>query len=369
MIRISHIQTPHDSYNLLISVNMTPDSILNRQTPLMTSIGAVDSQTWHQLEQSSILLTGATGFFGIWMLHALDVLNKTHGISFQVHAVSRDPLRFLMKHPEFKDLPWLNWVASDVCDLRLQLGFSPGHIIHMAASSDARDYLSNPGLCFLNILKGTEATLAIAKEHQSYFHFVSSGAVYGSRTHSLGPCMEGQESRAQFDRLNPHLVYTQAKTAAESLVASSYSKWSISRPFAFLGPHLPLDQHFATGNFIHQATLGRPILIKGDGSPFRSYMHPADLVAWTLAICAKKPLQVAINVGSNQAFDLHHWAQLIQSLAPHSHPVNVLQTPSLQDPSAYWPDVSIAEKLGLKISVPITDMIINTLEWAETIKK
>jgi len=59
-------------------------------------------------------------------------------------------------------------------------------------------------------------------------------------------------------------AYSRAKRAAESIVrelaASANVPTRIARCFAFVGPWLPTDEHFAIGNFIGNALRGEPIV-------------------------------------------------------------------------------------------------------------
>jgi dTDP-glucose 4,6-dehydratase len=195
--------------------------------------------------------------------------------------------------------------------------------------------------------------------------FTSSGAVYGrqpadithiAETHTNGP-----------DQLDPSQAYHEGKRAAELLLASaahrSVGKFKLARLFAFLGPGLPLNAHYAAGNFIGDAIAGRPIRIAGDGTPIRSYLYPTDMIAWCLAIFARGENSRAYNVGSQDAVSLIEVAQKIDRHSRSGLDVTKSRTSGENAPNRYVPSTRrIEAELSVRRTVELDEAIRRTME-------
>jgi len=128
-------------------------------------------------------------------------------------------------------------------------------------------------------------------------------------------------------RAQPHAsasAYGEGKRVAELLCA--LAAWEtgiacvIARCFAFIGPHLPLDAHYAAGNFLRDALKGGPINIISDGRPVRSYLYMADLMVWLMILLVKGQSCRPYNVGSDEAVSLAELAASIQDVFPLRKP-------------------------------------------------
>jgi dTDP-glucose 4,6-dehydratase len=196
---------------------------------------------------------------------------------------------------------------------------------------------------------------------------VSSGAVYGSQPPSLSHIPETYSGAP--DPCLPENAYGEGKRASEALCAAYAEhtglECAIARPFAFVGPHLALDQGFAIGDFIRSALAAEPCSIRGDETAMRSYLYAADLAVWLWTILTRgKPL-TPYNVGSDQAISIRALAEEVTSVLSPSLPVPIARSPQ---PGAsrpqYVPDVKrCAKELGLRQTVSLRDAIRRTAEW------
>jgi dTDP-glucose 4,6-dehydratase len=321
---------------------------------------------FRQIRGARIFMTGGTGLFGKWLLESLLHANDKLGINSQVMVLTRDTDRFSAKMPHLARHEKVSLLRGDVRSFDFPQGpFT--HVLHCATQSSEKLNQGNPLLMLDTIVEGSRHTLEFARScGAEQFLFTSSGAVYGKQPLELSHIPE--EYSGGPDPLDRQSAYAEGKRLAEhlcSLYSDSTLKPKIARCFTFIGPHLPLDIHFAIGNFLRDALRGGPIIVKGDGTAVRSYLYMADLVIWLLHVFLRGETLRPYNVGSSQAVSI---AELANTVAGEFSPgidVSIAGTPDPQKPAArYVPDTQRAKKeLSLEQLISLSDAINRTKDW------
>src|SRR5262249_40060552 len=134
--------------------------------------------------------------------------------------------------------------------------------------------------------------------------------------------------------------------------------------FAFVGPFLPLDRHFAIGNFLNDALRGGPVVVQGSGRDLRSYMYAADLTSWLWSILLNGRACHPYNVGSDTAISIAEVAQSVAKLADCAVDFRGNTDAPPDSASCYVPSVERARKeLGLSIYTDYQASIDRTFRW------
>lgn len=324
------------------------------------------------LDRQSLLITGATGFFGSWLVGALLQARQRLGIHCNIEVLTRNPNRLHQGLWSALDGRGVNVHTGDIQTVRHISGqFS--HIIHAAATSATATFHAQEDSLtkFDTTLEGTRAVLALAAMQPSTrLLLVSSGSLYGPVGADEYLLHEDHPGAPAIHDLSNAIG--QAKRAAEFLCHAHASRhnlsFSVARCFSFIGPGLPTDLHYAIGNFIGDALAKRAIQVKGDGSAIRSYMYAGDLVIWLLTILMSGANGRAYNVGSDQPITIRELAHtVVRELAPET-PVMIANSEKTPSPrSCYLPNIERARsELGLAVWTPLTQAIRLTADAAQT---
>lgn len=312
------------------------------------------------LRGSRIFFAGGTGFLGSWMTRVLAEAPYPPGERPEVVLLTRTPDLALERSP---------WLRTSGFSVLKGDALAPPPIagrfdffIHGAA--DARAPLVAGGAGFL--AEGTRRLFALpGRLGVTRALYVSSGAVYGPPAEA-GPISESKTFASL--ESTPTGDYGSAKRLSEEISANKALEdgfsLAIARCFAFAGPGLPLDAHYAVGNFVRQAISGGPIEVATSGRSIRSYLHPGDAARWMWTMLTRSGPPRAFNVGSPDPIDILSLAHEVADLAGGLPVLTGMGQPRSGAPDCYYPDIARAEKeLGVEVTVSRSQALAEMLDW------
>jgi dTDP-glucose 4,6-dehydratase len=310
-------------------------------------------------------ITGGTGFFGKWILETLLFLNSNHNTNCSALVLTRNAEKFKKNSPQFNDGA-IEYVTGDITNFPFPEG-EIDYCIHAAMEGENLDKTDE--LEVLNAAySGTQRVMEFAKQKKLLSTlYVSSGGVYGRQPPEVRFMPEDSANAPDTTQLRS--CYGEGKRVGEFLCTYYGRKFElpvkIVRPFAFVGPYLALDAHFVIGNFIKNRLAGEPILIKGDGTPMRSYMYAADLAIYLFKVLIHGQNLTPYNLGSSEEVSILSLANVIAEMSVPKSDITVLQKNERHGlPERYVPDVTrIKTKFPAVKTISMTDAIARTLAF------
>jgi dTDP-glucose 4,6-dehydratase len=161
--------------------------------------------------------------------------------------------------------------------------------------------------------------------------------------------------------------YGKAKYETELLFRDNFepNEFEVSNPrlFTFYGPGIPLDKHFAIGNFLRNAMNKEPIVVNGNPDTVRSYMHPIDLVIWIIKLLLN-PSTSTLNFGSDAPITMANLASRINEITGNKG----IEFIGKSEPvSVYFPSTIKARgHLKVKQSIKFEEGIERWISWLNT---
>jgi len=315
------------------------------------------------LRGAHIFITGSTGFIGKGLLEVLLYLNDAQNLNLKIFSISRNPDLFFLKYPHLSGNKDFTLFYGDINNDLSNLDITRIDFLIHAATDVAEN--SEPEGILKACIVGTKNVLNLAKKcHCRSFLLISSGSVYGPQPDYIDSLSE--DFTGGVSPYSPSSAYALGKQASEWLVIQSATKLmevKVARGFAFLGPYLPLDRHFAIGNFINAALRNHTINISGNGMPLRTYLYSSDLNLWIIKILLIGRSQGIWNIGGSERISISELAFLVKRLLNSDSMVSISN--KLASPAErYIPDIrKIALELKLVPSVSLEAAILKTAEW------
>ncbi len=279
---------------------------------------------FRNLDGSSFLLTGGTGFVGSWMLQFLMYASRNLKVNFSMDIVSRKSVLF-----SNASYPSIKFIQHD---LRTPINFDDqdySHVLFASTPSNPMTGGLESDLVSESTVKGTINLLEMLhrRNHQVKYLNTSSGAVkkinYLKAVH----------------KQNINNIYAAAKQEVEEILERSCGNSRIDycspRLYTFAGPGIALDAHFAIGNFIKDAMGGRDVVVKGSPETIRSFLHPIDLTIQLLQCWFAEDIPTFPDIGSFNPIKLSDLAHIISRKLGNGQ-VKILD--ANQAPSIYIPD-------------------------------
>jgi dTDP-glucose 4,6-dehydratase len=302
-----------------------------------------------------VVVTGGAGFLGSHLCDALLARGDQVVAMDNLLTGSVDNIEHLFGQPGFTfvqhDVSQFVWVPGDV-DV----------VMHFASPASPADFERIP----IQILKvgslGTHNCLGLAKAKSARFFLASTSEVYGDpQVHPQPETYWGH-----VNPIGPRGVYDEAKRFAEAMTMAYHRAHGLDvrivRIFNTFGPRLRVDDGRAVSNFLHQALLGKPITIYGDGGQTRSFCYVEDEVRGFLALL-DGDITGPVNIGNPAEHTVRELAEMVREVT--GSPSEIVYEPlPVDDPTQRRPDITLArETLGWEPRVGLREGLERTASW------
>ena len=262
------------------------------------------------LKSSRILITGANGLIGSYLVYFLDYLNREYDASIEIYAMSRSKQRL---ESTFEGLK-INIIEQDL-NLPIETDLDVDYVIHAASNAHPLAYSQDPvGTMKTNIL-GTMNLLDNLKSKLTKFIYISSGEIYGNNIdHSFT-----EDDCGIIDTKQARSCYPESKRATETLCTAYNAQFgtgiNIARLCYVYGPTITNSNSRADAQFLRNALDGKDIVMKSKGEQRRTYCYVADAVSAILTILLKGKSPEVYNVANpNSIVSIAEYAQTLADI-------------------------------------------------------
>jgi len=267
-----------------------------------------------------ILVTGGAGFIGS---HLVDRLLATGHEVYVVDDLSSGSIKNIQAH---QSNPRFHLTVDTILNPSLlnELIAECDQIYHMAAAVGVKLIMNRPVETLETNVKGTERVLACAHRYKKKLLIASTSEVYGKIMNgdSAIPLVEDAD-RLMGSTRKRRWAYACSKAFDEFLALAYYDEKKlpvvIARLFNTVGPRQTGQYGMVLPSFVQKALIGKSIIIYGDGTQSRSFIHVADAVDAMIKLMDRQEAVGQIfNIGTDKEIAIKELAFLVREMTGSS---------------------------------------------------
>lgn len=278
---------------------------------------------WEKFRNKTILVTGATGRLGMYLVEALNKADIDWNLNLRIIAVARNKEKMTRVFGESLKLPNICPVIQDITEPICWEG-NVDYIFHTAGAAAPKDFTESPVDTLWGHVCGTRNILELARQKKSEkVLYVSTVEIYGD--------WKSEERIAETD-MGPmrcddaRKCYPEAKRLCETMFASYEAQYGVPyvgvRLCHTFGPGISLDDGRSFAEFMQNVIKGEDIVLQTDGSAVRTYTYVADAVG-AMLLAVTKGTEHYYNVANlENLISTRELAELIAGMDP-KHKVKV----------------------------------------------
>lgn len=240
---------------------------------------------WEKLENKTVVISGATGMIGAFLVDVLMRRNDIDGARCSVIALGRNIEKARSRLPYF-GRDHFSFEEGSVA----ATGYSPAapadYVLHLASSTHPRQYATDPiGTIRANV-DGLQNLLSYSAECGARLLFASSVEIYGQNRGDIERYDEKYCGNIDCNTLRA--CYNESKRLGEAMCQAYRSQKGVEAVIARIarvyGPTLLPDDSKALSQFLYRSLAGEDVVLKSEGTQKFSYLHVADAVSGLLHI-------------------------------------------------------------------------------------
>ena len=260
---------------------------------------------WKKLKDGSLMLSGATGLLGSFLVDVILEKNLTDNLNCTVYALGRSEERVRARFSKYTNDLHFVFIPYDVKEpfVRDDLG-TIDYVLHLASNTHPLQYSTDPiGTITTNII-GLQNLLEFAVgHHATRFAFASSNEIYGE---NRGDVEFFDEAYCGYINSNTlRAGYPESKRCGEALCQAYKSQKEldivIPRFTRSYGPTMLMSDTKAVSQFIKKGVAGEDIVLNSAGTQYYSYTYVTDAISGLLTVLLKGESGEAYNIAEEHS--------------------------------------------------------------------